>query len=136
MAQSLVSSIPARSKKSVSVGPGISAVTMTPVSRNSWRTASAKEYRNAFEAAYVAWYGPGAVAAIEEVNSTRPPPRVCDLVVLGHDQQIEAVTREFASELTPDSTGSTGHDRQGAGMLTHLVHPLRCVARRGDDTIA
>ena len=36
---------------SVSVGPGISAVTVTPLSRSSWRIASANDSTNAFDAA-------------------------------------------------------------------------------------
>jgi hypothetical protein len=47
----LVSSIPARSKNSVSVGPGISEVTVTPVSASSTRIPSANECTNAFDAA-------------------------------------------------------------------------------------
>jgi hypothetical protein len=43
----LVSSIPARWKNSVSVAPGCSAVTVTPVSFNSLRIASAKLCTNA-----------------------------------------------------------------------------------------
>jgi len=37
---------PARSNKAVSVGPGITAVTVTPLSRSSWATATAKESAN------------------------------------------------------------------------------------------
>lgn len=47
----LVSSMPARSKKSVSVGPGWSAVTVTPVSLSSNRMAWANDCRKALEAA-------------------------------------------------------------------------------------
>ncbi len=65
----------ARSKKLVSVGPGISAVIVTPVSLSSLRTASANDWTNAFEALYTAWNEPGIVEAIEEVNRTRPAPR-------------------------------------------------------------
>ena len=45
-----VSSMSARWKKSVSVGPGISDVTVTPVSRSSSCRASANDCRNDFEA--------------------------------------------------------------------------------------
>ena len=47
----LVPSMPARSKNSVSVGPGCSAVTVTPVSFSSNRIAWANDCRNALEAA-------------------------------------------------------------------------------------
>ena len=47
----LVSSMPARSKNSVSVGPGWSAVTVTPLSFSSCRTAWANDWRKALEAA-------------------------------------------------------------------------------------
>jgi len=40
-----VSSMPARSKKAVSVAPGSSSVTVTPVSRSSSRSAKASEFR-------------------------------------------------------------------------------------------
>jgi len=43
--------MPARSKNSVSVGPGCSAVTVTPVFFSSWRTACANDWRNALDAA-------------------------------------------------------------------------------------
>ena len=46
----LVSSMLARLKKLVSVGPGCRAVTVIFVSFNSFRSASAKERRNAFDA--------------------------------------------------------------------------------------
>src|SRR5690625_3441243 len=49
-----VSSIPARSKNSVSVGPGIIVVTVTPVSFSSYRTDWAKFSANALDALYVA----------------------------------------------------------------------------------
>ena len=70
----LVSCIPARSKNSVSVGPGISAVTVTPVSRNSSRSAWANDETKDLDALYTELNGPGRVAAIEEVNRTRPQP--------------------------------------------------------------
>jgi hypothetical protein len=41
----------ARSKNSVSVGPGINAVTVTPVSFSSTRSACAKDWTNALDAA-------------------------------------------------------------------------------------
>lgn len=44
-----VSSMPARWKKFVSVGPGISAVTVMPTSFSSLRSASENELRKAFE---------------------------------------------------------------------------------------
>lgn len=62
----------ARSKNSVSVGPGISEVTVTPVSFNSLRSASENDWMNDFDALYTAWNGPGMVEAIDEVNRTRP----------------------------------------------------------------
>ena len=43
--------MPPRLKKSVSVGPGINAVTVTPLSLSSYRTASANESTNDFDAA-------------------------------------------------------------------------------------
>lgn len=43
----LVSCIPAVSKKSVSVAPGIKQVTVTPVPFSSWRNAKEKLSRNA-----------------------------------------------------------------------------------------
>jgi hypothetical protein len=46
----LVSRSSARSKNSVSVGPGRSAVTLTPVSVSSSRSARAKDCTNAFDA--------------------------------------------------------------------------------------
>ena len=45
-----VSTMSARSKNSVSVGPGMSDVTVTPVSSSSLRSASAKDCTNDFEA--------------------------------------------------------------------------------------
>ncbi|WP_243422561.1 hypothetical protein [Micromonospora globispora] len=45
-----VSSMCARSKKFVSVGPGISDVTVTPVSLSSLRSASANDWLNDFDA--------------------------------------------------------------------------------------
>jgi hypothetical protein len=45
----------ARSKNSVSVGPGISAVTVTPVSLSSLPEASANDCTNDFDALYAAW---------------------------------------------------------------------------------
>lgn len=45
-----VSSMSARSKNSVSVGPGISEVTVTPLSFSSLRTPSANDCTNDFEA--------------------------------------------------------------------------------------
>src|SRR5438477_3605622 len=44
----LVSSMLARSKKSVSVAPGIRQVTVTPEPLSSWRSANENESRNAF----------------------------------------------------------------------------------------
>src|SRR5437868_2176926 len=44
----LVSSMSARSKKSVSVAPGIRQVTVTPEPLSSWRSANENESRNAF----------------------------------------------------------------------------------------
>src|SRR3954454_14423343 len=55
-------------------GPGISEVTVTPVSFSSTRMPSAKECTNAFDAAYVEWYGPGVTAAMEEVTRMPPSP--------------------------------------------------------------
>ena len=75
LAPTLVSSISARWKKFVSVGPGISDVTVTPVSFSSLRSASANDCTNDFDALYTAWYVPGIMDAIEDVNSTRPEPR-------------------------------------------------------------
>ena len=49
-APTLVSSMSARSKKLVSVGPGIKEVTVTPVSLSSLRIASAKDCTKAFDA--------------------------------------------------------------------------------------
>jgi len=45
-----VSCIPARSYTPVSVTPGITQVTETPLSFNSYRSACVNEYKNAFEA--------------------------------------------------------------------------------------
>jgi hypothetical protein len=49
----------------VSVGPGNRQVTDAPEPRSSWPFAWPKEWRKALDAAYVAWYEPGADAAIE-----------------------------------------------------------------------
>jgi hypothetical protein len=49
-------------------------VTETPEPRSSWPIAWAKEWRKALDAAYVAWHGPGADAAIEDVISSLPLP--------------------------------------------------------------
>jgi hypothetical protein len=49
-APSFVSSMSARSKNSVSVGPGMSDVTVTPVSFSSFRSASANDCTKDFEA--------------------------------------------------------------------------------------
>jgi hypothetical protein len=54
-APTLVSSMSARAKKSVSVGPGISDVTVTPLSLSSSATACANDWMNDFEALYTAW---------------------------------------------------------------------------------
>src|SRR4051812_44765046 len=75
LAPTLVSSISARWKKLVSVGPGMSAVIVTPVSASSVRSASAKDCTKDLEALYTAWYVPGIMDAIDDVNSTRPAPR-------------------------------------------------------------
>jgi len=49
-APTFVSSMSARSKNSVSVGPGISAVMVAPVSLSSLRSASANDCTNDFDA--------------------------------------------------------------------------------------
>ena len=49
-APTFVSRMSARSKNSVSVGPGMSDVTVTPVSSSSLRSASAKDCTNDFDA--------------------------------------------------------------------------------------
>ena len=53
-APTCVSSMSARSKNSVSTGPGISEVTLTPVSFSSFRSASAKDCTKDFDALYTA----------------------------------------------------------------------------------
>src|ERR1700760_3621904 len=53
-APTLVSSMSARLKKSVSVAPGIRHVTVTPVSRSSSRSAYENESRNALVPLYTA----------------------------------------------------------------------------------
>ena len=49
-APTFVSRMSARSKNSVSVGPGMSDVTVTPVSSSSLRSASAKDCTKDFDA--------------------------------------------------------------------------------------
>src|SRR3954470_20491481 len=53
-APTFVSSMPARSKNSVSVGPGSRVVTVTPLSCSSTRRASANDVMNALDAEYTA----------------------------------------------------------------------------------
>ena len=51
----------------VDVGPGHTQVTLTPVSRNSYDTASESDRTNAFDAKYIAIYGPAIIEATEEM---------------------------------------------------------------------
>ncbi len=66
------SSSRARRKKFVAVAPGINDVTVMPLSFSSDCSPAVKDCRNAFEALYTVWYGPGSVAATDEVTSTLP----------------------------------------------------------------
>src|SRR4051812_21519584 len=72
-----VSSRSARSKNSVSVGPGISEVTVTAesLSFSSCCTASVSDCTKDLEALYTGWYAPGMVEAIDEVTRIRPESR-------------------------------------------------------------
>ena len=56
----------------VDVGPGHTQVTLTPVSRNSYDTASESDRTNAFDAKYIAIYGPAIIEATEEMFNMRP----------------------------------------------------------------
>src|SRR4051794_14071295 len=73
-----VSSRSARSKNSVSVGPGISEVTVTAesLSFSSCCTASVSDCTKDLEALYTGWNAPGMVEAIDEGTRIRPeaPP--------------------------------------------------------------
>ena len=74
-APTLVSSISARWKKSVPVGPGISVVIVTPVSLSSLRSASANDWTNDFEALSTTSYVPGInLAGTTLIRQARPPP--------------------------------------------------------------
>src|SRR5262245_22763558 len=70
--------LPAAVEKFVTVGPGQSAVIVTPVPRNSSATASLRERTNAFVAKYSAMPGPGWKAAVEPTLST--PPRRLEIM--------------------------------------------------------
>ena len=64
----------------MNLGPRFSArtrfklpqVTLTPVSRNSYDTASESDRTNAFDAKYIAIYGPAIIEATEEMFNMRP----------------------------------------------------------------
>ncbi|BAF39414.1 hypothetical protein BAD_0633 [Bifidobacterium adolescentis ATCC 15703] len=56
------------------VGPGHTQVTVTPVPRNSWATASDSERTNAFDAKYIAMYGPAIIEATDEIFKILPCP--------------------------------------------------------------
>ena len=86
--------ISARPKKFVSVGPGIGAVTVIAVSRNSSRSASANDWTNDFDG---------------RTGSRKPIGHVVDDFVLrGHDQVI-AVFGELLGKFETDAAGCAGH---------------------------
>ena len=134
LAPSLVSSMPARWKNSVSVAPGMSTVMVTPESFNSLRIACANEVMKAFEAPYTARNGAGMVPAIDEVNSTLPPPaRTMSLItcfarctgaMTFKSDQIQLVfergfLREIAAHADAGVDGNGGH--RAAVILDGLV---------------
>jgi hypothetical protein len=65
----------ARSKKRVSVAPGIRTVTLTPLSLSTCLSAIENESMNALEALETAWNVPGMKPAIEPVNRILASPR-------------------------------------------------------------
>src|SRR3954449_978296 len=71
---SFVSSKSARSKKSVSVAPGMRHVTVTPLSFNSCRSANEKESRNALLALLDGLVGPGQEAGNRAGDEDAPLP--------------------------------------------------------------
>ena len=71
---SFVSSKSARSKKSVSVAPGMRHVTVTPLSFNSCRGANEKESRNALLALLDGLVGPGQEAGNRAGDEDAPLP--------------------------------------------------------------
>lgn len=76
-APTLVSCIPARSKNSVAVGPGINAVTVTPVSFSSSRSACENDNKNALEGE------PGARGRASVGFAFRADRRIADKVLKG-----------------------------------------------------
>ncbi len=66
--------MPTTSKNSVRVAPGDSAITRSPVPRDSCHSASVKLSTNAFAAAYTAMFGAGKYAAMLATLISTPVP--------------------------------------------------------------
>jgi hypothetical protein len=125
-------------------------VTETPEPRSSWLIAWAKEWRKALDAAYVAWHGPGADAAIEDVISSLPLRRgPCPATTLGQVQTrtdveidegqvpIEASLVEPAMNTYAGIESGRCHRTVrflGAGIQGIDGRGLRQVSLRGRDT--
>src|SRR5690606_8104660 len=114
----VASSMPARSKNSVSVGPGRKDVTVTPVSLTSSASAWAKDSTNAVEALYTGWKEPAAAApgvALEagpadelRVRGGRREGRV------GHAGVLDVVGQRLGEGL-PERLGGVVHGLEGTG---------------------
>lgn len=104
-----MSSTSARSKNSVSVGPGISEVTVIPVSLSTDGGDATVELIDALGRGEVHLHRLDARTPVDLPGGGR------DGLVLGGEDQVEAVGGELLGELEADAARGPGDDGEGAG---------------------